>query len=56
LVHKKVGDQVKIGDPIITIFANQEGKLLEARTQLLKSFELSDETVDPLPLFYGVVQ
>jgi pyrimidine-nucleoside phosphorylase len=56
LVHKKVGDQVKIGDPIFTIFANQEGKLLEARTQLLKSLEVSDETVDPLPQFYGVVQ
>jgi pyrimidine-nucleoside phosphorylase len=56
LVHKKVGDQVKIGDPIFTIFANQEGKLLDARTRLLKSFELSDETVDPLPQFYGVVQ
>jgi pyrimidine-nucleoside phosphorylase len=56
LVHKNVGDRVENGETIFTVYANQEEKLVQARTHLLGAVELSDSVVDPLPLFYGMVQ
>jgi len=56
LVHKNVGDRLKRGEPIFTVQANQEKKIVDARAQLLTSLECCDDVVEPLPLFYGVVQ
>jgi pyrimidine-nucleoside phosphorylase len=52
LIHKKVGDQVKMGEPLFEIHANNEAKLAEARTCVLSAYAFSDEFVPPLPLFY----
>lgn len=55
ILHK-VGDQVKKGEPLFIIHANDEVKLATAKTRLLKAHQIVDEPCDPLPLFYGVIQ
>jgi pyrimidine-nucleoside phosphorylase len=56
IIHHKVGDQVQKGQALFTIHANDEKKLADARKRLLGAHLWSDEKVDPLPLFYGVIQ
>ena len=53
IVHGKVGDSVELNDPLITIHANDEAKLAEARGSVLSAFKWSSHKVDPLPLFYN---
>jgi len=55
VVHRKVGDRVKVGDNIFTIFANDKTSLSEAVTHLTTALSWDKTKVDPLPLFYGVV-
>ena len=52
IIHKKVGDQVKEGEPLFEIHANDKAKLDEARKAVLSAHQFSDEFVPPLPLFY----
>ena len=52
LIHRKVGDQVEQNQPLITIFANDEVKLAEARIGVHTALGWSDKPVLPLPLFY----
>ncbi|HAV76297.1 MAG TPA: thymidine phosphorylase [Anaerolineae bacterium] len=52
LIHKKVGDQVKEGDPLFTIHANDKDKMTEAVSTVLSAHSFSDDHVMPLPLFY----
>lgn len=52
IIHKKVGDKVREGEPLFEIHANDEVKLVEARKAALSAHQFSDETVPPLPLFY----
>jgi pyrimidine-nucleoside phosphorylase len=56
VLHHKVGDQVNEGDPLFEIHAKDEKSLNEVRERLLRAHEWSDAPVDPLPLFYGVVE
>jgi pyrimidine-nucleoside phosphorylase len=56
LIHQKVGNAVKKGDPLFTIHANQMDKLDEAVKRVEDAFEFSDEAVQPLPLFYEVIE
>jgi pyrimidine-nucleoside phosphorylase len=52
VIHHKVGDPVKKGEPLFTIYANNEAKLSEAREAVLSAHAFSDEPVERLPLFY----
>lgn len=52
LIHKKVGESVQTGEVLLTIHANDKNKLSEAREMLLHAFQIGDEVVPPLPLFY----
>ncbi|VAW42793.1 Pyrimidine-nucleoside phosphorylase [hydrothermal vent metagenome] len=52
----KIGDEFSKGDILGTIHANDRDKLAQAQTELLAALSWSDETVDPLPHFYGVIQ
>lgn len=56
MVHCKVGDKIEVGQPLFTVHANDEGKLADAQERLLKAVAWSDTPVEPLPLFYGVVE
>jgi pyrimidine-nucleoside phosphorylase len=55
-VLHKVGDQLKEGDPLFTIHANDQAVMDEAIQQALSAHTWSDELVEPLPLFYGVIE
>jgi pyrimidine-nucleoside phosphorylase len=55
-IHRSVGDPIKTGDTLFTVHANDQGHLAQAKEALLKAHAFSDEKVDPLPLFYGVVK
>jgi pyrimidine-nucleoside phosphorylase len=55
LVHHKVGDFVKRDEPLFTVLANEPERLENALRMCLDAVEWSDEKVEPLPLFYGVV-
>jgi pyrimidine-nucleoside phosphorylase len=56
IVHCKVGDKVKEGEPLFTIHANSQSALDQVRQALLDAHSWSDKPVKPLPLFYGVVK
>jgi pyrimidine-nucleoside phosphorylase len=44
VLHKKVGDAVRPGDPICTVHYNDEKKFNEARNMImLKAYEIKDE-------------
>jgi pyrimidine-nucleoside phosphorylase len=55
LIHCKVGDRVEKGNPLFTIFANDEEKLRLAQERLLFAHQWSDEPCQPLPAFYGIM-
>jgi pyrimidine-nucleoside phosphorylase len=56
IVHHQVGDQVEMGQPLFTIYASDQPRLEKASLRLLASIDWSDQAVDRLPLFYGVVK
>jgi pyrimidine-nucleoside phosphorylase len=56
VLHHKVGDWVEAGEPVCTIYANQEASLAEVRQRLEESLAYKDTPVDALPLFYDVVR
>lgn len=55
-VHHKVGDQVREGDVLFTVHANNEEKKLEAESRLLAACRWSEQPVEPLLLFYDLVK
>jgi pyrimidine-nucleoside phosphorylase len=56
IVHHKVGDHVDEGESLFTLHANDSKRLEDARQRLLEAHTWSEEPVQPLPLFYGVVK
>lgn len=54
-VHAKVGDSVKQGQPLVTIYANDPVKIAACRARLEAAFAYSTDPTEPLPLFYGVI-
>jgi pyrimidine-nucleoside phosphorylase len=56
IVHHKVGDFIEGDQTLFTIHANDETLLDEARERLLSAHLWSDDPVEPLPLFYGIVK
>jgi pyrimidine-nucleoside phosphorylase len=56
VVHHKVGDRVKKGEPLFTIHANDKGKAEEAAAQVLAAHSFSRSEVEPLPLFYRTIR
>ena len=54
-VHANVGDSVARNDALMTIHANGQDALRGALLLLDGAVAYSDRPVDPLPLFYGVI-
>jgi pyrimidine-nucleoside phosphorylase len=52
IIHRKVGDRIAQGEPLFTIYANEEEKLDEARQAVLSAHAFREEPVERLPLFY----
>jgi pyrimidine-nucleoside phosphorylase len=55
VIHHKVGDHVEMGEPLFTVYSNDQQKLVDAKNAVLSAHEWSDTQVEPLPLFYGVI-
>ena len=51
----KVGEPVESGQPLFVIHARDENSMKAARSSLRDAVEIVAEEVDPLPLFYGLV-
>jgi len=56
VVHHKVGEAVKKGEPLFTVHANDEAKLKAAKASGLAAHRFSARRVKPLPLFYKVLK
>lgn len=54
-VYHKVGSFVEQGTPLFSVHAANQESLDAAKEQLLGAVSWSDQKVDPLPLFYGVI-
>lgn len=49
-LHAKLGDAVKVGDPLVTAYFEDEAKLQEMTTRILNAYEISSQppTIEPL--------
>lgn len=56
LVHVKVGDEVEKNDPLFSILAKNARDAEEASIRLLDSLSWSENEIEPLPLFYDVIE
>jgi pyrimidine-nucleoside phosphorylase len=54
-LHCKVGDQVKHGDTLATIHANDRARADRCREHLKRAFAYSESPAGPLPLFYDTI-
>ncbi len=52
----KVGQAVEAGRPIFVIHARKAEDVEPARQALLEAVRIGDEPVEPLPLFYGLIE
>lgn len=52
LIYKKVGDEVRGGEALCEVHADDAEKLQKAREAVLSAYQIGDEPVPPLPLFY----
>ncbi len=55
VVRCKVGDQVRAGDPLFTIHANDRATLAQARALLEQAVQFSEGEPQPLPAFYDTL-
>lgn len=55
VLHKKVGDAVKAGDSLATIYANSQTKLDLAKERFLKAYTINDNPVEKKPFIKGIV-
>ncbi|MCK4449972.1 MAG: pyrimidine-nucleoside phosphorylase, partial [Anaerolineae bacterium] len=55
VLAKKIGDYVKKGEALLTIHANDEQKLADARRRLLDAYSWSDEPVERPPLVHEII-
>jgi pyrimidine-nucleoside phosphorylase len=56
VIPVKVGDRLEAGDPLATVHAAGTTALEEAQQAIRAAVTLQDDPVDPLPLFYGVLE
>ncbi len=56
MLHKKIGDPVKTGEPLCTAFYNQKSKFHAVHPSLLKAFEVKPARVEPPPLIKQIVE
>ena len=55
IVHRKVGEHVRVGDPLFTLHARSREEAGRAKVRLLEALTWSSDPVAALPLFYGVI-
>jgi pyrimidine-nucleoside phosphorylase/thymidine phosphorylase len=50
VLHKKVGDTVKMGEPLCTLFVNDESRLEDAQALIRDAYTIGPEPAAPEPL------
>ncbi len=55
VLHKKIGDFVKAGESIATIYANDAEKQKTATDMILEAYEITEEEIKPRQLIKGIV-
>jgi pyrimidine-nucleoside phosphorylase len=55
LIHRKVGDPVRRGEPLFTVHANAEGRLPEAEAWLSRAVRIQETPVPSLPHIYETI-
>ncbi len=56
VLHKKIGDYVEEGEPLLTIHADDLDRLEEARKHLLDAYKWSEAEPSPPPLVYEIIR
>ncbi len=54
-LHKKIGDNVKAGEPLLTFYTNRKSVCESAGTRFLNAFELADQRPSPPIMVASVV-
>jgi pyrimidine-nucleoside phosphorylase len=54
ILHQKVGAYVKQGDPLATLYANDQARLMAAAEICSSAYSYSDQPVPPKPLIKGI--
>jgi pyrimidine-nucleoside phosphorylase len=55
VIHHKVGTELEAGQPLFTVHANDPERLQLAKENLLAAHAWSDQPVEPLKQFFGVI-
>lgn len=55
ILHKKIGDKVKKGESLATMYGNDKGKMETARGRFLKAYSFSKEQIEKPLLIKGIV-
>ena len=56
VMHRRVGEFVRRGDPLLTIHANAQSDVAGAMTLLNRAISVSQEKVTPPELIHAVVE
>lgn len=54
-IHKKLGEQIKQGDSLATLYANDRSKLVEAKDRLLGAYVIEQNKPEPSKYVYAIV-
>ena len=55
VLQKKVGDYVKVGEPLAILHANDAGQAAAVRRRFLASYDIAQEVVEKAPFIKGVI-
>jgi len=55
VLHAKVGDRVERGQPLLTVYANDEAKLVAAKARLLAAYRWSSRAVERPRLIHSII-
>ncbi|WP_110111216.1 pyrimidine-nucleoside phosphorylase [Bacillus sp. CGMCC 1.16541] len=55
MLRKKIGDEVKVGESLVTIYSNQEN-IDEVKEKIYNSIKVTKDKVEAPPLVYGTVE
>ena len=56
VLHKKVGDALKTGDALATVYANDRNKLNAAKERFLRAYHFANSPVEETSLIKGIVR
>ncbi len=54
-IHKKLGEQIKKGDSLATLYANDRSKLAEAKNRLLDAYVIEQNKQEPSKYVYAII-